>query len=208
MRQDVDARDGLSGRVGSGRRQLQEDLRGRPGSRLGHGSRPGRVAYQVHERPNGYGYPRAKSGDRIHLFARILAVADAYSALTSTRPQRPALTPYAAMECVVKMARRKDLDPEIVRALLKVLTLFPIGSYVALSDARLARVIRRNGDRYTTPIVQAVQDAEGNPIPHDQEDAILDLSEGSISIVQALPTPGTAEIELTDEILTVRRPRL
>lgn len=166
------------------------------------------AAYQVHERWNGRGYPRAKSGERIHLFARILGVADVYSALTSPRPQRPALSPYAAMECVVKLARRKDLDPSIVRALLKVLTLFPIGSYVALSDGRIARVIRRNGDNYTSPIVQVVEDADGNPVPHDRDDAILDLAEDAATIVQALPTPGTSEIGLTEDILQVPRPRL
>lgn len=165
------------------------------------------VAYQIHERMNGQGYPRGRTGDRIHYFARILAVADVYSALTSTRPHRPALMPYAAMECVVKLANRKELDSDVVRALLKTLTLFPIGSFVVLSNHSVARVIRRSGNDYSRPIVQVIQDEAGDAVPAHQEDAVIDLTKSSLSIVQALPTPGSEEISLTNEILTVRRPR-
>ena len=42
-----------------------------------------------HERPDGRGYPDARSGDEIPLESRILAVADAYVAMTSDRPYRP-----------------------------------------------------------------------------------------------------------------------
>ncbi len=117
--------------------------------------------------------------------------------------------PYAAMECVVKLAQRKLLDSEVVRALLRVMTLFPIGSFVVLSDGRLARVIRRNGNKYTTPIVQVVQNADSTAVPADWDQAIVDLAnDKSVGIVQALPTPGTEEIVLSDEVLSPRRPKL
>ena len=117
--------------------------------------------------------------------------------------------PYAAMECIVRMARTKDLDPEIVRALLRVLTLFPIGSFVVLSDGSLARVIRRNGDLYTKPIVQMLQDPSGATVPQDRDEAIVDLSQRTdVSIVQALPTPGSNELSHIDDFLTLKRPRL
>jgi HD-GYP domain-containing protein (c-di-GMP phosphodiesterase class II) len=151
------------------------------------------IAYQVHEQPNGRGYPRGRSGERTLLFARILGVADAYAALTESRPHRPALSPYAAMECILKMASRRELDAQVARALLLVMTLFPIGSYVSLSDGSVARVIRRNGDKYTLPFVQIVQDAAGQPVPTDRDDAVVDLSADSRYILQALPMPGSQE---------------
>ncbi|MBI1345884.1 HD domain-containing protein [bacterium] len=164
------------------------------------------VAYQVHEQPNGQGYPRARTGERIHLFSRILAVADCYAALTSPRPFRPAMMPYAAMESVVRMAKVKQLDPQIVRAFLKVMTLFPIGSYVVLSNSQVARVIRRQHDQYTTPIVQVIQDAAGHPVAADQESAVIDLSDSSLRIVQALPTPGRQEVGWQEDLQIIRRP--
>lgn len=166
------------------------------------------VSYQVHERPNGNGYPRGRTGDRIHQFARILSTADAYSHLTSARPWRPALAPYAAMEGLIRLARTKDLDPEVVRNFLKLMTLFPIGSYVTLDDGSVARVLRKNGENYTLPIVQIVEDANGDPVPADRPESIVDLANAAVKIVQALPTPGSDEILLTDEILDEIRNQL
>jgi HD-GYP domain-containing protein (c-di-GMP phosphodiesterase class II) len=51
-----------------------------------------------HERMNGTGYPFQLRGEAIPLAARILAVVDAYDAMTHDRPYRPALTPFDALE--------------------------------------------------------------------------------------------------------------
>src|SRR5205807_1213501 len=51
-----------------------------------------------HERLDGDGYPRGLTEEDIPFEARILAVADAYEAMTSDRAYRPALTPEAARE--------------------------------------------------------------------------------------------------------------
>lgn len=157
------------------------------------------VAYQVHERPNGRGYPRGRSGNTIHLFARVIAVADMYTALTSPRPWRPRLTPYAAMELLLKRTQTRDVDADVVRALLRTVSLFPIGSLVTLSDGSVARVIRRNRDLYTTPIVQVIQKADGSTAEIDDPDMIIDLSDAEVSVVQSLPTPGRQEIRSAAE---------
>jgi HD-GYP domain-containing protein (c-di-GMP phosphodiesterase class II) len=69
-----------------------------------------------HERLDGTGYPDALSGDAIPLGARIIAVADTFDAITSTRPYRPARTHEAAMEILEEEAGPR-LDPAGVRAL-------------------------------------------------------------------------------------------
>jgi diguanylate cyclase (GGDEF)-like protein len=51
-----------------------------------------------HERPDGTGYPRGLAGDQIPLEARIIAVADAYEAMTSGRPHRPPIGEAAAWD--------------------------------------------------------------------------------------------------------------
>lgn len=149
------------------------------------------AAYQVHERPDGSGYPRGRTLMSIHPFARVLNVADAYVAMTSPRPDRTAVLPYTAMEILLKQARQMKVDREVVRALLHVLSLFPIGSYVALSDGSVCRVIRSNGPQFTRPIVCRITDSEGKPVSPDSESAILDLTEESLEIVQALPPRGS-----------------
>jgi len=46
-------------------------------------------------------------------------------------------------------------DPEVVRSLLTTISLFPVGSYVALSDGRVGKVLRAAGADYDRPIVEA-----------------------------------------------------
>jgi HD-GYP domain-containing protein (c-di-GMP phosphodiesterase class II) len=69
-----------------------------------------------HERLDGTGYPDGLSGTEIPLGARIIAVADTFDAITSTRPYRPARTHDAAMEILDAEAGPR-LDPAGVRAL-------------------------------------------------------------------------------------------
>ncbi len=147
------------------------------------------IAYQLHEKLDGSGYPKGRDAGGIHPFAKILHVADCYTALTSPGPSRNSAMPYAAMENLVREAARKAVDVNVVRALLHVVSLFPIGSYVSLSDGRVARVLRRNGGNYACPIVQVVQDAYGKEIAPNAEDAIIIPSEVGIEITQALPQP-------------------
>ena len=73
-----------------------------------------------HERWDGAGYPNGKLGDDIPLFARIIAVAETYDALTSTRAHRHSLSPRSALE-VLRAGAGSQFDPRVVEAL--VLTL-------------------------------------------------------------------------------------
>ena len=158
------------------------------------------VCYQVHEQPNGLGYPRQRSHKMIHLFARILNVAHSYVSLTSSREDRPALMPYAAMEYLLRLTNDKTIDQGPMRALLNLLSLFPIGSIVILTDGSAARVIRRNKDFYTSPIVQLIQTSDGKNVDPLDPDSIIDLNVSDLEIDQALPTPGKDEIDLSSDL--------
>jgi two-component system, cell cycle response regulator len=73
-----------------------------------------------HERPDGQGYPLGRPGDEVPLEARILAVADAYEAMTSERSYRPALAPDdAAAE--LRRGSGQQFDGRVVEALLRSL---------------------------------------------------------------------------------------
>jgi HD-GYP domain-containing protein (c-di-GMP phosphodiesterase class II) len=71
-----------------------------------------------HERWDGEGYPAARSGDAIPLGARILAVADAFDAMTSPRPYRESLTPEAALAEVERCAGTQ-FDPLVAQTFLE-----------------------------------------------------------------------------------------
>lgn len=73
-----------------------------------------------HEWYNGSGYPGKLKEDRIHVGARILAVADAYDAMTSPRPHRSPLTNGDAIH-ILSDGAGKQWDPMIVHAFLDIL---------------------------------------------------------------------------------------
>ena len=77
---------------------------------------------------NGAGYPDALRGDEIPLPARILRVADAYSALTDARPFRPARTVEEARRHLAEWAGL-EFDPRVVRAFLSLGPLVELQSY-------------------------------------------------------------------------------
>jgi HD-GYP domain-containing protein (c-di-GMP phosphodiesterase class II) len=74
-----------------------------------------------HERWDGGGYPDGLAGEDIPIAARIIAVCDAYEAMTSTRPYRPALLPTEARERLVA-GTGTQFDPAAVWAVLDVLS--------------------------------------------------------------------------------------
>lgn len=112
------------------------------------------VAYQMHERCDGSGYPRRRKCSQIHYYAKIAAVADVYVALVSDRPHRPGMLPYHAVEQILHSTQKGLFDPVIARSLLHTVSLFPIGSFVELSDGRIGRVIRSNRDNYLRPVIE------------------------------------------------------
>lgn len=152
------------------------------------------IAYQVHERPDGSGYPRGRTLKSIHPFARILHVADAYAAMTSARAYRPPMVPYVAMESLIRQASLRKVDAAVVRAILQVLSLFPIGSYVVLSDGGRALTVRPNGPRYSQPLVARLPENGDQEIGGDGASVLVDLAEAGLEIVRVLPRPGSGEI--------------
>ncbi len=79
------------------------------------------IIKQHHENFDGTGYAEGLAGKDICLYARILALADRFEALTSDRPYRKALSQKKAMELIKKNAG-KEFDPEVVKAFLEIVT--------------------------------------------------------------------------------------
>jgi HD-GYP domain-containing protein (c-di-GMP phosphodiesterase class II) len=114
------------------------------------------VAYQIRERWNGSGYPRGKSGFQIHPLARIAGVCDAYVSLSSPRPHRPAFSLYDSVKQILNDARRGLFDAETIRFFLRTISLYPIGTYVRLSNNQIGRVVRTNTQSYDRPSVEII----------------------------------------------------
>jgi HD-GYP domain-containing protein (c-di-GMP phosphodiesterase class II) len=137
----------------------------------------------VHERSDGSGYPMGLRSAEILVPARLLAAVDVLCAVLAPRPHRGNLGGSAAMELCVRMAGEGALDGDAVRALLRAVGLYPLGSLVWLSTGELARVIATNGDQFERPVVAVVRTSSGL---RPSEERLIDLAKlAGISITGA-----------------------
>lgn len=79
-----------------------------------------KIAAAHHERIDGTGYPSGLSMEHLNLYARILQVADIYSALIEERPYRTKMTPEKALVIIDEMVNEDKLDARVVNYLKKI----------------------------------------------------------------------------------------
>ncbi|MDR5585888.1 MULTISPECIES: HD-GYP domain-containing protein [Clostridium] len=109
-----------------------------------------------HEKFDGTGYPNKLKREDIPLFGRIITVADVYDALTGNRPYRNPIKPLEAIEYIMAGVG-SSFDYNVVKAFLKKIEPYPIGSCVKLSDKRRATVIGDNINNPLRPIIKILQ---------------------------------------------------
>ncbi|WP_246945674.1 HD-GYP domain-containing protein [Bacillus pinisoli] len=143
-------------------------------------------ALQHHERLDGSGYPRAIKGPDIHLFGKILAVADVFDAVTSNRSYRPAMLPHEGLEMLYS-GSGKHFDADIIKAFRKSIVIYPEGLSVTFHDGRSGVVIRQNPGFCDRPVIRILEKND-QPIENPYE---VDLSkELDMMIVKCSTTVG------------------
>jgi len=121
------------------------------------------VVYQEHERDDGSGYPQGLKGDEITEYAKIIGIADVFEAMVHGRAYRDGFITYQALQSIIK-GRTGIFSPKIIRALISVISMFPVGSIVKLNTGERARVISINRNRPVRPIVEISVDSEGRKL--------------------------------------------
>lgn len=107
-----------------------------------------------HEKLDGTGYLKGLTKDRLSLEARIIAIADIYDALISSRSYKPSWSPYKAISELIRMASFGKLDKELVQSFVSVVGLYPVGTTIVLSNNEKAIVVGNTKSHMTRPIVR------------------------------------------------------
>ncbi len=112
-----------------------------------------------HELTGGTGYPRGVSqpGEA----GQLLRLADIFGALISSRGDRKAMTPPQAVR-IIHSQEGQGFCAVLAGALIKVLGLFPPGTFVKLANGEIA-VVHRHGAGANTPLVASITNSTGNP---------------------------------------------
>ncbi len=130
---------------------------------------------QHHERMDGSGYPFKIKADKIHDYAKIIAVADTYDAMTSNRVYHSKVTPFAVVETMAGEMYNK-LDPTICTVFLNNVRNYFIGNTVKLDDGRSAEVVFLGQFMGTRPTV-CTQDGEFIDLERNKSIRIVELME-------------------------------
>lgn len=130
------------------------------------------VAHSHHERLDGKGYPRGLRHQQISYYTKIVALADAYDAMTSERCYGTAKTSEQALKSIL-LERGTHFDSELAKAFITCVGFYPSGSLVELAGGQLAMVLESNSTDFARPRIRVLTDASQQPIPAPYE---LDLA--------------------------------
>jgi HD-GYP domain-containing protein (c-di-GMP phosphodiesterase class II) len=125
------------------------------------------VAHEHHMKADLTGYPRAIRPRQLGIYSRIVAVADGYDAATSRRSYQS--VPIEPDEVLREMWTnpRRGYDPVLVKALINLIGIYPIGTCVILDTFEVAVVAATNPDTQllNRPIVRIALDPDGGRLP-------------------------------------------
>lgn len=107
-----------------------------------------------HELLDGTGYPQSLKGESLPLAAQIIGLAQTYMELTEPFDGSMGIVPADAAAYLVYHSLQGRFDRKLVQALVRCVSVYPIGSRVELSDDREALVIRSTRSDLTKPIVR------------------------------------------------------
>lgn len=114
------------------------------------------VAYSHHEKVNGEGYPRQMPGSGISEFSRIIAIVDAYDAMTAERCYSEGMASTEALKVIFK-DRGTHFDEKLALEFIKCIGLYPPGTLVELVNGLVCIVLETNTKYRHLPKVIAVK---------------------------------------------------
>jgi len=153
------------------------------------------IVLEHHMRFDGTGYPPHPER-RQHIGSRIVAVADAYDAMTSRRSYSDARRQDEAI-AVLMSGAGTALDEALVRLFVRLMGLYPPRSLVRLSTGETAIVLASNEGNISAPIVRVIADAHGALVAPYDVDLSQPGSAGTPAIVSCID-PRTLNIDVGD----------
>ncbi len=130
------------------------------------------VALSHHERIDGKGYPRQLAGSSISRYSKIIAIVDAYDAMTADRCYQSARTSTEAIKIIYK-ERGQHFDEQLALKFLQTVGLYPAGSIVELYSGEVGMVIEANPRLRHLPRIVMLRDRNKQPVAKEM---MIDLS--------------------------------
>lgn len=136
------------------------------------------VAYSHHERIDGLGYPRKLKASGISDFARIVAIVDAYDAMTADRCYSRAIPTTDALKIIFK-DRGTHFDERLALEFIKSVGLYPPGSIVELVNGLVGIVLETHPRYRHLPKILVVRNLR-EPLEKERVLTLADIEQGKL----------------------------
>lgn len=159
------------------------------------------IAAEHHEQIDGKGYPRGLKGDKISQFSKIVSIAQAFEGITKneSRPDTKRGL-YDAMKIILQEAPTK-YDTDMVKVFLSTMSLYPVGSLVAMNDGRKSVVFMPNPNVPMRPIIKIIFDANDNYLPDGE---IINLVDEKTVFIKGIETNAVLVMKAANELYKIR----
>lgn len=156
------------------------------------------VAHSHHERMDGKGYPRGLRQEQISYYSKIVALADAYDAMTSERCYGTAKTSEQALKTILR-DRGAHFDAQLAQAFVTCIGFYPPGSLVKLTGGQLALVLESNTHDFARPRIKVLTDTSQKPLTQPVELDLAEPTNQTLTIVAEVPD-GTSGIVINTHL--------
>ena len=129
------------------------------------------VAYSHHERVDGKGYPRGITSEKIPYFAKVVAITDAYDAITSNRCYRNGSSSLEALR-IIYDDRGLHFERELAERFVKFIGIYPPGHIAELNTGHVGIILSSPQDHKLRPKILIVRSPDKRP----STEKIIDLN--------------------------------
>ena len=120
------------------------------------------VALQIHERSDGSGYPKGLKGEKISEYASIIGIMDTFMAMIKPRAYRDKYLQTNAVKNIIGLEGK--FPQKVVKGFLNQISLFPINTYVRLTNNSIGKVISTDKVQPLRPTIALLYDGLGEKL--------------------------------------------
>lgn len=154
----------------------------------GIGQIPLDITLHHHERVDGSGYPDKLGGDHISTLAKMAAVVDVYDAITADRCYHKGMPPTDALRKLFEWSKH-HFDPALVKAFMRCIGIYPVGTLVLLESNRLGIVTEHNEESLLQPKVKVIYDIKKGYLPPTEVDLAKPMGKGGADKIISHESP-------------------
>jgi HD-GYP domain-containing protein (c-di-GMP phosphodiesterase class II) len=132
------------------------------------------IASQIYERYDGSGYPIGLEGTQVPEFSYVIGLVDQYLVVVQKGPSTNGKLPaHEAVKDLIEVSRGK-FPPNVLKAFVDEVSLYPVNTVVALNDKSIGRVVSTGKSQPMRPVIELLYDGMGQKI---QEEILVNLAE-------------------------------